>query len=302
MRFARRFAIFSVLSSFPGFEPQARDDAFFEPIAVCCAEGDGGAGGGGSGGGAGEGGAGGGGSGGAGDGGAGGGQTPQYVTVEQLNAAIGSHLGRALPKALEPFNKQFGDINETLKKLATPKVEPTEEEKNRQRQSDPETLALKNQLEELKQANQREREAREKAEATQRDNAAFAHLRSLVAKSVRPELVDVVAKNLFYAEKVITYDESGKALFKSRRAQYQGGPEEEVATTLEDGVQQYLKTKEAQVFLPPPTSKQPTNNGGNRQPTRFDGGLPVYDKPATTDQEKVRRAMEREAALEKQQS
>jgi len=291
MRFARSFALFSVLSPLAGLGEFRRDDAFFEPINVCSIEGGGGAGG-------------------------GGGSNepppgneppppPQYVTADELgkavNAAVSSHMTRLRKDALDPISTQLNGFGETLKKLTTPKEPEPNDQRNKQ--PDPETLALKNQLEELKQANAREREAREKAETKQRDDAAYSQLRTLVSKTVRPELVDVVAKNLFYADKVVTYDENGKPLFKARRAQYPDGPEEDVALTLEDGVQQFLKSKEAQVFLPAPAAPRPSAQPSARTGTRLDPATrqPLDPKRPLSDKEKIARSIEREREIQAQQ-
>lgn len=291
MRLLRSFALFSVLSPLAGLGEFRRDDAFFEPINVCAIDGDGGAGGGGDGGGGASG----------GDGGTGGGAEPKYVTVEDMGKAISgaltAHSARLRKEALDPIQNTLKELSGTITKLAAPK-EPDPAAPPAHKPPDPETLALKNQLEELKAANKNEREAREKAESKQRDDAAYSQLRTLVAKTARPELVDVVAKNLFYAEKVVTYDESGKPLFKARRAQYAGGPEEDVQLTLEDGVTQFFKSKEAAVFLPAPTQQRPGIQPPGVRPTGPQLRQPdANPQRPRSDKEKVERAMAKEQEL-----
>jgi hypothetical protein len=236
----------------------------------------------------------------------GGGDTPkpglsdeQKTEIGQIvNAAVTSQLGRALPKALEGL-KLGETIAELVKKAMPEPAPPPDPNKTPDNKPDPKVVALE---ENLKSISEKLKAADERAAAAERkskEDGARLSLRGALEKHVRPEALDMVSKLLFDAEKRVTFDENGNPLFGIRRAPYAGAAEEDAVVPLADGVAHWLKSDDAKIFVPPP---QPGNQGSrgpsqSRGQQRGNGGLPQYDGPATTDEEKLRRASEREAAF-----
>jgi hypothetical protein len=236
----------------------------------------------------------------------GGGDTPkpglsdeQKTEIGQIvNAAVTSQLGRALPKALEGL-KLGETIAELVKKAMPEPAPPPDPNKTPDNKPDPKVVALE---ENLKSISEKLKAADERAAAAERkskEDGARLSLRGALEKHVRPEALDMVSKLLFDAEKRVTFDENGNPLFGIRRAPYAGAAEEDAVVPLADGVAHWLKSDDAKIFVPPP---QPGNQGSrgpsqSRGQQRGTGGLPQYDGPATTDEEKLRRASEREAAF-----
>jgi len=218
------------------------------------------------------------------------------VKLSQLvNQVVSSHIKRSLAKevtaaveaAIAPFKEKL---------TAPPPSSDDESGVKKKSKVDPEVAALQAQLTELKDNYAKAQAAQIAAEQKQRDVAAMAELRSALAKHVRPEAVDMVTEYLYKAKGVITFDEAGTPLFKSRRAPSPGLAEEDIELPLTDGVQAFLKTREAAAFLPaPPTAGAPPVPQVRRQVTA--GGLPKYDQPAVNDAEKIRRAAEAAAYM-----
>lgn len=226
-----------------------------------------------------------------------------------LHSAVATHLKDSRGKIVEELKASLGDVipsGDALTKLIADAVKaqaPVDDGKKGDKtpaQPSPEMLALQRKVDELTRKNETETKAREAAEKKQRDDSAFAALRAHLAPKVRPEMLDTLAKVLFHADERITFDEAtGAPLFKIRRAPMAGMAEADELLPLESGVAEYLKGKDAEPFLPPPTPKP-----GEKRPTAparpGQGSVPTYDKPATSDAEKVRRAGEREAVLAQQ--
>jgi hypothetical protein len=165
---------------------------------------------------------------------------------------------------------------------------------------DPKVSALEATVQQLKTQLQTEAEDRKKAEESARNEKTYTTLLSELTPHVRPEALELAARDLFVGQKRVTFDEQGNALFTVRRATYTGGPEEDVAMPLKEGVSHWAKSNEGKFFAPAPTSggdkKGPPGPGARRVEAGGDG-LPRYDTPATTDAEKLRRAQERETIL-----
>jgi hypothetical protein len=165
---------------------------------------------------------------------------------------------------------------------------------------DPKVAALEETVKALKTQLQTEGEERKKAEETARNEKTFTSLVSELTPHVRPEALDLAARDLFVGQKRVTFDEQGNALFTVRRASYVGGPEEDVAMPLKEGVAHWAKSNEGKFFAPAPSAggdkKGPPGPGARRVEVGGDG-LPKYTTPATTDAEKIRRAQEREDVI-----
>lgn len=221
-----------------------------------------------------------------GEGSGGGGEAAKALTEEDVgrivNSAVTAHLKRELPKAIggaltPALEAALKPIQEHLAKV------PQGEQPEAGKQS-PELAALKRQLEEQTKIIEVERSARLDAEKRQRLDHAKSAVLGHIDASVKPELKEFLSDYLFNR---VEFDESGSPLIRV------GGSDD--ALPLKDGIASFLKTKEASAFLPAPTAKP----GVAKAPgARQISGLPTYDKPAASDEERARRAYEREQAIE----
>lgn len=213
------------------------------------------------------------------------------LITQVVNAAITSHLKR------QPDVKQL--ITEALSNYKPPVSEPSSDEPGKKSgKIDPQLTALQAKHEELIKALASAEEKRVAAERNARDNKAFSDLKSALTGKVRSGMEEAVAKLLYHVDKRTEIDEQGNVLLKVRRAPAQGFPEEDQLMPLTDGIEAYLKTKDAAPFIPAQASvdsKQPAR--GSRMPTPPPRQQSKYDQPAKSDDEKIRRAMEAEAAL-----
>lgn len=218
------------------------------------------------------------------------------------NAAITSHLKRFEKSSADSFAKMLDERFAAFKPV-TPLPEPD----GKGKKEDPELSAYKTKLDEaLKRLDETEK-ARAKAELARRDESAYSRVKSLL-NGVRPELQETAAKILFHVDKRVSFDEQGNPLFKIKRAPAAGMAEEDTELPLEDGIAHWLKSKEAAHFVPAPQPTQ-TSSARGRNPSPSSGsssargadGRPTWDKPANSDEEKVRRANETEQWLVKRQ-
>ena len=212
-----------------------------------------------------------------------------------VNAAISTHMSRYEKQANETFTKM---LDERMKAVQPPA--PKDEPKDKGKQLSPEALALQNQFEELKKSYADSERKRAEIERQARDERAYAELRSHLS-GVRPELQEVAARDLFHSQKRVVYDEpSGRYLFKVTKAPAPGLQPEEMLLPIGDGVADWMKSKEAAGFIPAPTGSGPAT--GTRGPVNTSSGrdaygLPKWDKPASSENEKLQRAYEREQAI-----
>lgn len=227
---------------------------------------------------------------------------PDFVTKEEMtsivNAAVTSQLKRSLSKsiaeALGPaLESALKPIQEKLEK---PSNEPAAGDK---KQDDPQVTALKKQIDDMSTLLKQSQETAEAEKRKSQEQTARGALRSALTGKVRPEAVDDVVDLLFYRKRV-AYDDQGNLTFTWRSALSKGLPEEDHQFPLEDGVNQFLKSKQAEIYLPPPNADKGGVKPGAKLPNG-NGTLPSiqrYDKPAMTDEEKLRRSLELTSALE----
>ncbi len=222
-------------------------------------------------------------------------EAPKYITADELNSAITGHLKRAEAKQADTLKALLAS---EFAKLTPPKADPVVETDSKAKPVAPEMAALQEQLKTLQTTMQAERSRAEAAEQKQRNDKAFIDLKAALGKTVRPELLDIAAENLFHAKRRVEFDEAGNALFKTIR-QTPGFADDEVLMPLADGVASFLKSKEAAVYLPAPGGASPnTAARGSRIPQVSAAPLQQqYTSPANTDEEKVMRAMERVQAI-----
>ncbi len=207
--------------------------------------------------------------------------------AEMITGATRSQIEKATKKLAGDLTKSSSDaMLEALKAYEEKRSESAPPAAGGEKKADPELAAMKRQLEEQGKILEIERKARVEAETSRRQESARTQVLSQIDGVVRPELKEFLQDYLYHR---VEFDESGTPLIKV------GGDE---ALPLKDGIASFLKSKEAGAFIPvqPPGGKP--GAGGKPPPNgQRPGGLPSYDKPAATDEEKIRRAMEREAAL-----
>lgn len=244
------------------------------------------------------------GEGGAGGGAAGGTEAPKPMTSVEIGNMVNGAISAKLKKELGPSIAEalktvsWKDIVAPIVTELVPK--PAETQATGQlleAKPDPRLSALEGKYTELEKTYQAEKAARVEAESRSRDSAAFAALKTALTDHVRPDMLEIAARDLFLSQKRVTFDENGRPLLTVKKAPFQGGEEEEVQLTLQDGAAHWAKT-EGKVFAPPPQGAGVRGAGpGPRHVNTGRDGLPVYDAPANSDSEKLRRASEQAEAL-----
>lgn len=220
--------------------------------------------------------------------------TPDPKTVEAPQPDIGNLVNSAVTNQLKRFaEKQLPSLfAEAMKpfqeQIAALKSVPEPEDKKKV--IAPEVVALTQQLEEMKAKLTREAEQRATSEKKAREDRAFNDFKGHLSKSVRPEMLDMVASHLFHIKKLVEVGEDGTAVFKGTRTQL--GMTEEVQYPLKDGVDNYLKSEDAKPYLPAPgVSTTPTS----KRPTVMPSTMPKdFDLSKATPQQKLQAAEELE--------
>lgn len=144
-----------------------------------------------------------------------------------VNAAVSSHLKRHLSK----FESSILELKDQFK--AQPAADASKGTKKKE--SDDDSLAMR-EVEQLK--------AELKAEkARVKEEQAYTSLRNYFSDKVIPERVDIALK-LFKADQKVQFRRDGSAFVKHDNAEFD----------LEEGAAEWLKSKEAMMFLPAPGS------------------------------------------------
>lgn len=226
-------------------------------------------------------------------------EAPKYVTEDAIaqivNAAVSSHLKRSLGKAIEEAIKP---VAEQLSQLKTAREEAPPQDTKKKSDVDPEVVALKKQVADLTTAMQRSAEEAAAAQRQAREEKAYASLRDQLQGKVRPEALPI-ALDVIRARKLLTINEDGTVTFRHRAALAKGMEEQDHEFPLDRGVGEFLKSKDAALFLPAPGGPGPRQ--GNRPPhaptPQPRPEAPRYDQPALTEWEQDRRIDERLAKL-----
>lgn len=200
------------------------------------------------------------------------------AVTNQLNRALPKAIGEAIPKAMTEALKGVdwggvvgGIVEEKIKGLEPPKND------GETSKPDPKITTLEQQIKALaeraeasdKRATAAE-EARAAAETQRLRDAGIAAFRSAVSTKVNPAMLDVFVE--YFAGKKLTLDEKGNPVLAIRKAQYKGGPEEEVNVSLEEGVTHLLASKEVFPFLPAPGGQRESGNGRKAPTVPGSGG------------------------------
>lgn len=225
-------------------------------------------------------------------------ETQVKTIADIVNSAVTSHLKRAA-KEQPDVAKLVADAVKAA--MPTPPPPSDDDDKGKKSKVDPETAALRAKLDELEKQYRAETERATKAEQKAREDRALGQVKSALTGKIRGESVEDLSE-LLWVRKRIELDENGTPFIKVKRATHPGLPEEEQLMPLADGLDVYLKSKEGAAWLPAQsgaTQTAPTQSRGSRFPST-PATTTKYDKEASTDDERVRRAIDQEARLRAQ--
>ena len=233
------------------------------------------------------------------------GDSPKYMTAEEVTKMVTGANERMKKSLTAEIEKAVGGVSETVgetikKHLEGLKTEPPKPDDQPGKPS-PEVQALTQKLSEMENSiKERDKALQEAKTQGQRDTARNS-LRDALAPHVRPDAVDMVTQLLFDAQGVVQVQDDGNPVFKIRQSPMAGLPEEDMELPIKDGVANWLKTDNAKLFLPAPNTGSPEGTPRGAQRSRGvklgNDGMPSYEGPATSDEERVRRADERARAL-----
>lgn len=152
---------------------------------------------------------------------------------------------------------------------------------------------LASQLETEKKQRQAADEARQKAEQDRRVDAAKIKLRNALQDKVAPGALEHAVDRLTIVQNRLKVDENGNVTFRVKRAPYKGAPDEETDVSLEEAIPAVLAEEDMKIFVAAPKG----NSDGRSPAPRGSASFPNYATPAQTDEEKAKRAYEKEQAL-----
>jgi len=181
-------------------------------------------------------------------------------TINAVNAAVASHLKRHLSKLPEMIEAQFAPLREQFA------ARPATEQARPAPQQSTDTDALR-QIEELRGQLKKEKDSAQKEKRVAREEKAFSQLRTELTGKVRPEAVDAAAKILFHADRKVVVGDDGNITFKQGDSDFD----------LREGISEWMKTKDAAMFLPPPSPRVPVQRTNG--PRNSTGAPPVNEDP-----------------------
>jgi uncharacterized protein YhaN len=204
------------------------------------------------------------------------------------NAAAKSHIARFSEKVLPGLlANAMKPLLDEIAALKAPKAD-ADDSKGKPK-NDPAMAAVQAQLEDMKSKFAQAEAGRAAAEKRSRDDGARAALKDALSPHVRPELLGMLTDHLTAVKQVIEFDEEGNPLFKSKRLDIYGDPEE-VRMPLKDGVSQFLKSEEAKAFLPAPGSSGAAPMKRTQNGARTNASI---DLATASDDDKIRFALDR---------
>jgi hypothetical protein len=216
----------------------------------------------------------GGGAGGAGNTGAGGDDDKPLTAAEitdlvskTVNQALSSKLAKSVQTAVQAALTPAIDGLKAEFAKAKPPVGGADDDPpdagGKPKKGDAETERLRSELETLK-AQQRKivEDAAAATKKAQNDRALAALTRELTPFASSPEVAAVVAKNMLFVDNKVDFDENGDPLYKHRREAYKGGPLEDVALDIKDGIAAWAATKDAEAFVKAPQAGGPRQANG----------------------------------------
>lgn len=235
---------------------------------------------------------------------------PSGMTEEDVgrivNAAVTSQLKRLLPAAVTEAISGM-KLPEMISAQVAAMKDPGEEEPTSGKPKNQPKSELEKQLQELaakleasEKATKEAERLRIETEQARRLDAGTTAFRTALSSKLRPELLDVGVSHWGTVQKRLTVNDDGTVLIRVKRAPYKGAPEQDEDLPLAEALPILLASEEAKPFLPPPAPIPGAGGGAPRNLQRGPDGMPRYDTPATTDEEKARRALEKENALRAQ--
>lgn len=210
---------------------------------------------------------------GGGDGGAAGAQPDPNELAKLVNQAVTSQLGRLLPKALEtalgkvtasldeklaalqPAQGQGGDANQGNQGAQGQGQQGQDDHSKRIADLEKKNAQL------LKSIEESERRAKENEHKVRTENA-LAEMRKSLTGKVKPEFLDFVVNHLQKVEDRLQFGEDGTPLMRVGVPAYKGAPPEDTLFTLGEGINEWLKSDAAKLFIPPPVPAKGPAIGG----------------------------------------
>lgn len=208
-----------------------------------------------------------------------------------VNSAVTAQLKRAFTKELAPaIQAAMAPLKQELDALKQKDGDAAQAQPNGKK--NPEMLALEQRLEQMQAALQKAEDEKTAERKAAREDRAFSELVSSLTGKVRPGTETMVAKLLKADGKLIVDEEAG-AVLRVRGSRVKGMPEEDLDLPIVDGVAHYLKTKDAQIFLPSPSNGGAGSEGRVSPTARRAPGEkpPTFDKPPATDEEAAARTL-----------
>jgi len=207
---------------------------------------------------------------------------PDFLTKDEarsimagiIQSSLKKDLPRVLGELLGPqLDTALGPLKEQLAGLSKPK---TEEDSNKGKEPptkpgvnagtdetadkpDPKFEALEKKLKRLEDENKAARDSAAAERKRRVENDGYATLRSELTGKVKAEALDMCI-DLVRARGQLAFDDDGNPRMKVRAKIAKDLPEEDQELAIPEAVPHWLKSKEAQLFLPPPTQQQTRRN------------------------------------------
>lgn len=213
--------------------------------------------------------------------------------VRIVNSALTSHAKREAKATEKALADMVAKALETAKPAEKPADETAEKPEKPSAKVTPEQRLANERLERLERQLAEEKAAREQVETRARQERARGDMRSaLEAKGIRGAKAAALISH-FEASGALKFDENGTPRLSVARVRVKGGEPEAQDWDIARGVEDWAKTEDARDFLPAPASmSQPGRGAVARPPSQGAGTAPRYDKPAVSEDEAARRAVE----------
>lgn len=205
-----------------------------------------------------------------------------------VNTVVSSHLKRQPSLADQLKEVKWQDLLAPVVKELIPTPDPKPDKK-------PEETEYQKQLANLQAQFQAEQKARldadnraKASEIARRNDAGKLKLRSALTGKVQDEALDHVINHLTVVNNRMIVDEDGTTKIRVKRPEFASyGPLVDVDVPVEEGIKQLLAEPEMKIFIPAPRG----SGGSNPGPGVKNHGSSSFTGEATTDEEKVRRAL-----------
>lgn len=201
---------------------------------------------------------------------------PEYVSKDEFRTVLSGMLKNMLPKVVQESMAQSlptvieKHLTEAQAKAKAAQQEPAAMQDSKQEAAKPsaELIALQKKIADLEKSNREtaERYAKERQRAIEANGISA--LRQSLSGKLKAEAVDIAA-DLIRARGQLVFDDDGNPLMRVVVKQ-KGYDDEEQKLPLGEAIGHYLKSKEAELFLPPPSNgaggAKPKLPNGSRTP------------------------------------